>query len=501
MDQQNSSFERIMLIAKGRLWNSMVASVFVSWGFLILLNSNPFSLITDDTSLPIMFFVLLTGILGVLFFFGRRRLCSRGALSERLLGTTSYLCAAAACLLFGLAIAYGFSAIAAITCAAVLSAAAFACFALRFFIRYCDADMLETAVESALSFAFGTVILFVSIFLLSGSGLMYCYAIMLLFCGIGIWRDQSRRLSSAEEFAEEGRDGSTGKAGKRDGSWPQAVRPMLFKLVFFLIGVFLAYEFNGTQKTLHFVGVHVFPIHLGGTALTAIEYLAIVLALLFVMVVSFAKSNVVLPSIAAAVVMAASFFTLPTLERLPFPFLAACATILLFVAWLFLFRILHVMPKKEDRTRLFCTNMALLSFGGLLGSLLALFVLEFLDTESQAGFFIGFQGALLLTIVIVLIVFSKDILVLFRRKSASNDLDSSKLKDRCDVLTARYGLTKRESEILELMVRGRNVPSIAEELVVSKSTVKSHVLQTYRKAGVSSRQELLDIVYSEGDLF
>jgi two-component system, NarL family, response regulator LiaR len=51
------------------------------------------------------------------------------------------------------------------------------------------------------------------------------------------------------------------------------------------------------------------------------------------------------------------------------------------------------------------------------------------------------------------------------------------------------GLTKRELEILELMVAGESNPDIAEELFVSRSTVKFHVSNILMKLGATSRTE------------
>ena len=66
----------------------------------------------------------------------------------------------------------------------------------------------------------------------------------------------------------------------------------------------------------------------------------------------------------------------------------------------------------------------------------------------------------------------------------------------CDAITERFGLSKRESEILPYALRGRTAARIAEELVISKSTVDTHLRRIYGKAGVHGRQELLDL--SEG---
>lgn len=57
-----------------------------------------------------------------------------------------------------------------------------------------------------------------------------------------------------------------------------------------------------------------------------------------------------------------------------------------------------------------------------------------------------------------------------------------------------HGLTTRETEVLSLIVAGRNVPYIERELVLAKSTVKTHVKHIYAKCGVSSKQDLIDLV-------
>ena len=63
----------------------------------------------------------------------------------------------------------------------------------------------------------------------------------------------------------------------------------------------------------------------------------------------------------------------------------------------------------------------------------------------------------------------------------------------CGTITQQFGLSKRESEILPYALRGRTAARIAEELVISKSTVDTHLRRIYGKAGVHGRQELLDL--------
>lgn len=60
-------------------------------------------------------------------------------------------------------------------------------------------------------------------------------------------------------------------------------------------------------------------------------------------------------------------------------------------------------------------------------------------------------------------------------------------------LAESYGLTARETEVMTLLMKGRNEPFISEALFISPSTTHSHVSHIYAKIGVHSRQELLDV--------
>ncbi len=60
----------------------------------------------------------------------------------------------------------------------------------------------------------------------------------------------------------------------------------------------------------------------------------------------------------------------------------------------------------------------------------------------------------------------------------------------------RWGLTPRERAVLPGVVRGRSVAWVADSLSVSKNTVHTHMRNIYQKAGVHSREELIDAVES-----
>lgn len=64
----------------------------------------------------------------------------------------------------------------------------------------------------------------------------------------------------------------------------------------------------------------------------------------------------------------------------------------------------------------------------------------------------------------------------------------------CQAVCEEYHLSKRESDVLPYLARGRNAASIADKLFVSSHTVHTHIYNIYRKTGVHNQQELIDLV-------
>ncbi len=55
----------------------------------------------------------------------------------------------------------------------------------------------------------------------------------------------------------------------------------------------------------------------------------------------------------------------------------------------------------------------------------------------------------------------------------------------------RYGFTKREKEVIPLLLKGYSNKKIAELLYISLSTVKSHIHNVFKKTEVSNRYEFI----------
>lgn len=67
------------------------------------------------------------------------------------------------------------------------------------------------------------------------------------------------------------------------------------------------------------------------------------------------------------------------------------------------------------------------------------------------------------------------------------------LEEKVALFVTAFELTKRESEVFSYLSKGRSLPYIADELFVTTGTVKTHTVHIYRKLGVKSKQELIDL--------
>ncbi|MEG0757099.1 MAG: helix-turn-helix transcriptional regulator, partial [Raoultibacter sp.] len=59
------------------------------------------------------------------------------------------------------------------------------------------------------------------------------------------------------------------------------------------------------------------------------------------------------------------------------------------------------------------------------------------------------------------------------------------------VYAQKHTLSQRETEVFELLVRGRSAQVIAEKLYISTDTVRVHIKSIYKKLEVHSQQELI----------
>ena len=69
----------------------------------------------------------------------------------------------------------------------------------------------------------------------------------------------------------------------------------------------------------------------------------------------------------------------------------------------------------------------------------------------------------------------------------------------CGEAVLKFNISKREKEVVELIIAGKSNKEIAEELFISLSTVKDHIHRVFKKTGVNNRMLLANILRKQGD--
>lgn len=121
---------------------------------------------------------------------------------------------------------------------------------------------------------------------------------------------------------------------------------------------------------------------------------------------------------------------------------------------------------------------------------------------------IGFALTLLIVIGYA-ILFTETDVTSFRQEFQTEDATAEKSVGQADAdednvqsneqdivlqMSSDFGLSQREAQILPLLLKGRTLARIQEELYISQSTVNTHIRHIYQKCKVNNKQELLDLV-------
>ena len=87
----------------------------------------------------------------------------------------------------------------------------------------------------------------------------------------------------------------------------------------------------------------------------------------------------------------------------------------------------------------------------------------------------------------------------FEPDASMRDEDDSSGSPDLDRVAERYRLSPREVEVLALLLKGRSIPYICDELFIAKSTAQTHVRHIYSKMEITGgRQELIDRIEQDG---
>ena len=140
-----------------------------------------------------------------------------------------------------------------------------------------------------------------------------------------------------------------------------------------------------------------------------------------------------------------------------------------------------------DAAHAFARGFMALFGGEVVGVVLANALAAVVASDQAEPFIMMIAGAIVL-LSYVFFFTERDFDALSQIATASDTFEEA-----CAAMVERFRLSKREAEILPYAVRGRTGERIARELVVTKSTVDTHLRRIYAKCGVHSRQELIDL--------
>jgi DNA-binding CsgD family transcriptional regulator len=69
-----------------------------------------------------------------------------------------------------------------------------------------------------------------------------------------------------------------------------------------------------------------------------------------------------------------------------------------------------------------------------------------------------------------------------------------KIPQQVEIIANTYLLSRRETDVLECLARGRNSVYICKNLYIAEGTAKTHIRHVYRKLNVHSQSELQELV-------
>jgi ligand-binding sensor domain-containing protein/DNA-binding CsgD family transcriptional regulator len=99
-------------------------------------------------------------------------------------------------------------------------------------------------------------------------------------------------------------------------------------------------------------------------------------------------------------------------------------------------------------------------------------------------------------LVLIIVAFLVFVSLLIYKILPRNKLNSHLHKDLdIEFIYSRYSISKREKEILQLLLQGKSNNDIGASLFIAESTVKKHVHSIYQKLGVKNRLQIINLLH------
>lgn len=197
--------------------------------------------------------------------------------------------------------------------------------------------------------------------------------------------------------------------------------------------------------------------------------------------------RIVMPLIALGFVIIAMFGSGNT--GMSFLIVSAGTALVDMITWVLLIEL--VRSTHFPALLILATGRCAIHLGMALGEGVALLMFE-----SMTMFFI--VSIILLMVAAGYMFIDRDTTFLFEPPTESEISETggggSDLDSRISSIATQYGLSPRETEVFTLWATGHGSKAIEERLVVSSSTVKTHLRHIYDKCDVHSRAEILELL-------
>lgn len=190
----------------------------------------------------------------------------------------------------------------------------------------------------------------------------------------------------------------------------------------------------------------------------------------------------------AVIIMMAGFLAIPVLSGTAMPGEAVVLAGYLAVATVFvcLFMVMGSISGGDAGIGL-ARGFLFLFLGEAVGILLAS-LLQWVSASSVMTYGVGALAGIAALCTYLFLFTDRDLRSLSVVVSRKDGFEC-----RVERMTAAYSLSKRESEILPFVLKGRTGERIASELFISKNTVDTHIRRIYAKCEVHNRQQLIDL--------
>lgn len=162
--------------------------------------------------------------------------------------------------------------------------------------------------------------------------------------------------------------------------------------------------------------------------------------------------------------------------------------LLLLIQWTMLTQVVNAYQLPPVRTLGLGLGLTYLGWAG--GSILGNALSAYLRVSYHLESLLALACATLTMLAFFLIARDRSV-----AEVASDDEHASgprRFMLRCEGVAQRYGLTKKETEVMVLVAKGRTAQRVQEIMGISAGTVNTHLSHIYRKLGVHSKQEMID---------